>query len=159
MQQAQSWRGGTLALVDTDRRVLRTMMKLANQVFTETKCRVKLIGSAERCEVLQDSDFVVISFSEKNTYYRGIDTRIAAKHGIRMCSSDTIGPGGIFRAMRELPKIIEMAKDTHRLAPDAWVINFVNPTTVMGMGLRRYVPEVRSFALCDGNHEPYNTLN
>jgi len=150
---------GTLALVDTDKDVLKTMMRLARRVFRETNCGVRLIGSTKRREVLKDSDFVVLTFSEKNAYYRGIDTKIAAEHGIRMCSSDTIGPGGIFRAMRELPKIIEMAKDTRRLAPNAWVINFVNPTTVMGMGLRRYAPEARSFALCDGNHEPYNTLN
>ena len=150
--------GGTLALVDTDQKALRTMMKLAGRVFREKKCRVKLIGSRKRREVLQDADFVVLTFSEKNAYFRGIDTKIAAEHGIRMCSSDTIGPGGIFRAMRELPKAVEMAEDVRRLAPDAWLINFVNPTTVMGMGLHRYAPEVRSFALCDGHHEPDNTL-
>lgn len=150
--------GGTLALVDTDARVVRTMMKLARRVFRETKCRVKLTGSTDRRAVLKGSDFVVLTFSERNAYYRGIDTKIAAEHGIRMCSSDTIGPGGIFRALRELPKIIDIARDVRRLAADAWVINFVNPTTVMGIGLRRYTPEVKSFALCDGNHEPYNTL-
>lgn len=149
---------GTLALVDTNRHVLQTMMRLARRVFRETKCHVRLIGATERWEVLKDSDFVVLAFSEKNAYYRGIDTKIAAEHGIRLCSSDTIGPGGIFRAMRELPKIIEMAKDTYRFARNAWIVNFVNPTTVMGMGLRRYAPEVRSFALCDGHHEPYHTL-
>jgi alpha-galactosidase len=75
-----------------------------------------------------------------------------------MCSSDTVGPGGIFRSLRELPIIIDMAKDVAELAPNAWLVNFVNPTTVMGMGLRRYAPEVKSFALCDGHHEPHNTL-
>ena len=149
---------GTLALVDTDKRALKTMMKLARRVFRETKCGVRLVGTTARREVLKGSDFVVLTFSEKNAHYRGIDTTIAAENGIRMCSSDTIGPGGIFRAMRELPKIVEMAKDTRRLAPNAWVINFVNPTAVMGMGLRRYAPGMRSFALCDGNHEPYNTV-
>ena len=151
--------GGTLALVDTDEKALRTMMKLARRVFRQKKCDVKLIGSVNRREVMKDSDFVVLSFSERNSYYRGIDTKLAAKHGMRMCSSDTIGPGGMFRALRELPNIVEMANDTRRLAPHAWLINFVNPTSVMGMGLRRYAPEVRSFALCDGHHEPYNTLH
>lgn len=150
--------GGTLALVDTNKDVLGTMMKLARRMFKETGCGVKVVGSTDRRKALPDSDFVVLTFSEKNAYYRGIDTRIAAKHGIRMCSSDTIGPGGIFRALRELPRIVEMARDVERLAPDAWLINFVNPTAVIGMGLRRYAPNVRSFALCDGNHEPHNTL-
>ena len=150
--------GGTLALVDTDAAVLKTMTEAAEKVFTHTQCDVTLIGSTDRREVLADSDFVVLTFSDRNAYFRGLDTQIAAKHGMRMCSSDTIGPGGIFRAMREVPHVLAMAKDTQELAPNAWMINFVNPTTVLGMALRRYAPEVKSFALCDGHHEPYATL-
>ena len=150
--------GGTLALVDIDEKVLKTMMSLARRAFKQTKCGVKLIGSTDRRKVMKDSDFIVLTFSWRNAHYRGVDTEIAAKHGMRMCSSDTIGPGGIFRALREVPHAVAMGVDAARLAPDAWVINFVNPTAVLGMALRRYVPEVRSFALCDGHHEPYCTL-
>ncbi len=150
--------GGTLALVDTRENVLRTMVRLARRVFSAVGSGTKVIGSADRREVLGGSDFVVLTFSYRNAYYRGVDTAIAAKHGIRMCSSDSIGPGGIFRALREAPRAVAMARDARRLAPDAWVINFVNPTTVLGMALRRYAPDVKSFALCDGNHEPYSTL-
>lgn len=158
MATSEAMAGGTLALVDTDRNVLATMMKLASRVFEETGCGVKLVGSTDRRDVMADSDFVVLTFSDRNAHFRGIDTEIAAKHGVRMCSSDTIGPGGIFRAMREVPHALAMAKDAEELAPNAWMINFVNPTTVLGMALRRYAPNVRSFALCDGHHEPHNTL-
>ena len=151
--------GGTLALVDTDPDVLRTREALARRVFADAHCGVQVVGSTERREVIEDSDFVVLTFATRNAYYRGVDTRIAAKHGIRMCSSDSIGPGGIFRALRETPEALAMARDAHDLAPNAWVINFVNPTTVLGTALRRYAPQVKSFALCDGHHEPYCTLN
>jgi len=150
--------GGTLALVDTREDVLRTMMRLARRVFRHTGCGVKVIGSTNRRDVMADSDFIVLTFSDRNAHFRGIDTAISAKHGIRMCSSDTIGPGGIFRALREVPHAVAMARDAARLAPNAWVINFVNPTSVLGIALQRYAPEVRSFALCDGHHEPYYTL-
>jgi len=122
------------------------------------KMRVNLVGSTDRRQVMAGSDFIVLTFANRNAHFRGIDTQIAAKHGIRMCSSDTIGPGGIFRALREAPPALAMAKDAHELAPDAWVINFVNPAAVLGMTLRRYAPEVKSFALCDAQHEPYCTL-
>ena len=151
--------GGTLALVDTDPDVLDTMTAIAKRVFKHAKCGVKVVGATDRRKVMAGSDFVVLTFSFRNAHYRGVDTEIAAKHGIRMCSSDTIGPGGIFRALREVPHVVAMANDAKRLCPNAWVINFVNPTTVMGMALRRYAPEVRSFALCDGHHEPGNTLH
>lgn len=151
--------GGTLALVDTDPAVLETMMALADRILRKTGCGVKLLGSVERREVMADSDFMVLTFSCRNAHYRGVDTEIAARHGIRMCSSDTIGPGGIFRALREGPHVLAMARDARELAPHCWVVNFVNPTAVLGMLLRRYAPEVKSFALCDGNHEPLATLN
>lgn len=150
--------GGTLALVDTNPKVLATMTRLARRVFAHAKCGVKVVASTDRREVMADSDFIVLTFSDRNAHFRGVDTEIAARHGIRMCSSDTIGPGGIFRALREIPHALAMARDAQRLAPDAWVINFVNPTTVLGIALMRYAPQVRSFALCDGNHEPHNTL-
>lgn len=150
--------GGTLALVDTDPAALGTMMKIARRVVAHQRCGVRVVGDTDRRRVLKDADFVVLTFSHRNTDYRGIDTGIAAKHGIRMCSSDTIGPGGIFRALREIPRALAMAEDAAALAPDSWVVNFVNPTSVLGIALMRYAPEVRSFALCDGHHEPHSTL-
>ena len=159
MATSRVLQGGTLALCDTDGGVLRTMTGVARRVFKEAGFKGKLTGSTDYRKVLPKSDFVVLTFSHRNAHYRGVDTEIAARHGIRMCSSDTIGPGGIFRAMRELPKAVALARHAAKVAPEAWVINFINPTTVMGMALRRYVPEIRSFALCDGNHEPYATLN
>lgn len=151
--------GGTLALVDTDPAVLRTMLKLARRITAATGSGVKVVGSTNRREVLKGSDFVVLTFSNRNAHFRGVDTRIAEKHGIRMCSSDTIGPGGIFRSLREAPHALAMARDVERMAPEAWVINLVNPTSVFGITLQRYAPNVRSFALCDGHHEPHNTLH
>ncbi len=150
--------GGTLALVDTDPKTLATMMKLAKRILAESKSGVTVIGSTDRKEVMKGSHFVVLTFSDRNAHFRGIDTAVAAKHGIRMCSSDTIGPGGIFRALREIPHALAVAKDAQRLCPEAWVINFINPTAVLGIALMRYAPQMRSFALCDGLHEPYHTL-
>jgi alpha-galactosidase len=158
MATSEIFAGGTLALVDTDPKVLATMMQLARRIFAHTKCGVKVVGSTDRREVLAGSDFVVLTFSKRNAHYRGVDTEIAMKHGIRMCSADTIGPGGIFRALREIPHALAMARDTEKLAPNAWVINFVNPTAVIGLALQRFAPQVRSFALCDILHEPFVTL-
>jgi alpha-galactosidase len=151
-------RGGTLALVDTDRNVLDTMMKIARRAVEASGAPTRIEGATDRTEVLRDADFVVFTFSKRNTHYRGLDCELSRKHGIRMCSGDTIGPGGVFRALREIPVALEIAKDVERMAPDAWVVNFVNPATVLGIALDRYAPNVRSFAICDGPHEPWNRL-
>ncbi len=158
MVNSRILREGTLALVDTKPHVLETMMKLGRKAIAATKAPVKLVGSTDRREMLKDADFVVLTFSDKNAYYRGVDCRISEKYGVRMCSGDTIGPGGIFRALREVPRAIEMSKDIAKLAPEAWTINFVNPTSVLGIALMRYAPQIRSFAICDGLHEPYHRV-
>ncbi|MDY0175323.1 MAG: glycoside hydrolase family 4 [Lentisphaeria bacterium] len=156
MVQSPVLRQGTLALIDTDAETCETMRALAERAKAHAGAgQLKIEAGVERRALLANADFVVNSFSFRNAYYRGLDTRIAQRYGVTMCSSDTIGPGGIFRALRELPEVLAIAKDVEELAPQAWVINFVNPTTVLGMGLMRHAPQVRSFALCDGNHMPY----
>jgi len=145
---------GTLSLVDTDEEKLSKMVRLAEMVAKENNVSLKVEGSTNRRQVLKGADFVVLSFAEDTVKYRGIDCQVSLKYGIRMCSGDTIGPGGIFRAMRELPVIMECAKDIEELCPDAWVINYINPSTVHGIALSRYAPKLKSFALCDSHHMP-----
>ena len=146
---------GTLALVDTNPGRLERMAQLAEMVVEETGVPLQLESASDWRDVLPGADFVVLSFAERTVYFRGIDCTISEKYGIRMCSGDTIGPGGIFRAMRELPVIMDCARDIERLCPDAWVINYINPSTVNGMALTRYAPQLRSFALCDSLHMPH----
>ncbi len=148
-------RSGTLNLVDTDEKVLDTMLRLARRAKEHAGAPLEINGSTDRRTVLKNADFVVLTFSFRNAYYRQMDTMISKKYGVTMCSGDTIGPGGIFRSLRELPEILRIARDVRELAPDAWVINLVNPTAVHGLGLMRHAPDLHSFALCDDLHDPY----
>ncbi|MCK0473211.1 glycoside hydrolase family 4 [Halalkalibacter sp. APA_J-10(15)] len=149
---------GTLALVDTNEDRLNKLVKLAKMVVEANNVELKIEGSTDRTKVLKDADFVVLSFAVDTVKYRGIDCTVSEKYGIRMCSGDTIGPGGIFRAMRELPTIMECAKDIETICPNAWVINYINPSTVHGMALKRYAPNLKSFALCDSHHMPHKKI-
>jgi alpha-galactosidase/6-phospho-beta-glucosidase family protein len=146
---------GTLALVDTDERRLSSMATLAEKVIAHTGVPLALEASTRRKDVLPGADFVVLSFAVDTVKYRGLDCEISAKYGVRMCSGDSIGPGGIFRTMREFPAILECARDVEALCPDAWLVNYINPSAINGIGLRRYAPRVKSFALCDGLHMPH----
>jgi alpha-galactosidase len=149
---------GTLALVDTNEERLNKLVKLARMVVEENKVDLKIEGSTDRKKVLNGADFVVLSFAKDTVKYRGIDCEVSEKYGIRLCSGDTIGPGGIFRAMRELPVIMECARDIEKICPEAWVINYINPSTVNGIALKRYAPKLKSFALCDSHHMPHKKI-
>ena len=155
MVQSPYLNNGTLALVDTDGERLEKMVMLANMVARYNNVKLAIEGSTDRKKVLAGSDFVVLSFANDTVKYRGIDCKVSEKYGVRMCSGDTIGPGGIFRAMRELPVILSSARDIELLCPAAWVINYINPTAVHGLCLRKYAPKLKSFALCDSLHLPH----
>lgn len=146
---------GTLALVDIDESRLKRLEKLARMVVAATGVKLTIEASTDRRAVLKNSDFVVLSFAKDTVRYRGLDVELSAKYGIRMCSGDTIGPGGVFRALRELPVILDCARDIAELCPDAWVINYINPSTVNGMALARHAPNLKGFALCDSLHMPH----
>jgi len=155
MVHSEHLNSGALGLVDTDAEKLAKMAELAGKVIKHTGVKLKLEASTDRREVLKGADFVVLSFADRSAYFRDIDCQVSAKYGIRMCSGDTIGPGGIFRTLREFPQILACCKDVRRLCPDAWVINYINPTAANGIGLRKHAPDIRSFALCDGLHMPH----
>jgi len=146
---------GTLALVDINERRLELMATVASKVVAETGVALSIEASTDRKDVLPEADFVVLSFAADTVKYRGLDCEISARYGVRMCSGDSIGPGGIFRTMRELPEILACARDVQVICPDAWVINYINPSAVNGIALRKYVPGVKSFALCDALHMPH----
>ena len=147
--------GGTLALVEKDAERLEKMGRLAEMAIAEAGVALRLETATDWREVLPGADFVVLSFAVDTVRYRGLDCQISEKYGVRMCSGDTIGPGGIFRAMRDLPLIMDCVADIERLCPEAWAINYINPSTVNGMAIARFAPAVKSFALCDSLHMPH----
>lgn len=155
MTQSEYLKTGTLSLVDNNPVHLDRMKALADKVVAHTRSPLKIEASLHAADVLKGADFVVFSFAEHSVKYRGIDCAIARKYGIRMCSGDTIGPGGIMRTLREFPRILDYCRQIERLCPEAWVINYINPTTANGIGLGLFAPNLKSFALCDGLHMPY----
>lgn len=147
-----------LSLVDTDPDHLSSMVRLAELAARHQGTAVTVEGHHDYRDALPEADFVVLSFSDRNAHFRGVDCRISAKYGIRMCSGDTIGPGGVFRAARELPKLLEIGHAVEEICPDAWLINYVNPSAVIGIAFMRHL-RVRNFALCDSHHLPYKKID
>jgi alpha-galactosidase len=155
MAHSPHLQGGTLALVDSDAHRMQQMAALARKAVEHARVPLAIESATDHRQVLDGADFVVLSFARESVRYRGIDCQVSAKYGVRMCSGDTIGPGGIFRTLRELPVIMKVVDDIRRQCPDAWVINYINPSTVHGIALMRFAPWMKSFALCDGLHMPH----
>ena len=144
------FRGGTLALVDTDPDMLDVMARLCRRIIDQSGADLTLEASCVRRQVLPGADFVVLSFSNKGVDLREVETQIPSRYGVRQSSGDTIGPGGLFRAIRTIPTVLEVARDIEHLCPDAWVFNYINPSPVIGLALARYSRVRKTLALCDG---------
>ncbi|MHC4887199.1 MAG: family 4 glycosyl hydrolase, partial [Planctomycetota bacterium] len=127
---------------------------IAKKAIEATGVSLKLEVSTNRKAVLKKADFVILAFANEGVKLRGVDAEISTRHGMIMCSADTVGPGGILRTLREVPHQNEILDDVRKLCPDAWVINWVNPTAAMGIAMMRNYPDLNTLAICDGPHNP-----
>ena len=146
---------GSLALVDPDEKKLKWMADIARRAIEHRGVSLKLEVATHHRKVLKGADFVILAFAVEGVKLRGVDAEVSTKHGMIMCSADTIGPGGTMRTLREVPRQNAILKDVEKLCPDAWVINWVNPTAAMGIAMMRHFPHIKSLAICDGPHNPH----
>ena len=106
------------------------------------KTNWKVEASTDRTEVLAGSDYIVICVEVSGTACVRFDNDIPAKYGVDQCIGDTIGPGGLFKALRTVPVWLDILQDAERLCPQAIVLNYTNPMSMMCLaaGARRSCP-------------------
>ena len=103
---------------------------------------------------LTDADFVIISILPGTFDEMHSDVHTPEKYGIYQSVGDTVGPGGIVRAMRTIPMYEEIAENIKKYCPKAWVISYTNPMTLCVKTLYRVFPEIKAFGCC---HEVFGT--
>jgi alpha-galactosidase len=129
---------GTIALVDVDEQRLTTMHALIRKLIEQTgKTGWSVTASKDRNEVLGGSDYIVNCIEVSGVECVTFDNDIPLKYGVDQCIGDTIGPGGLFKALRTVPVFLEMLKDAERLCPKALVLNYTNPMSMMCLAAGR----------------------
>ena len=146
-------RGGTIALVDIDGERLSTMKQVIERMVQEKASEDPIatwsvIASTDRTEVMGGSDYVVNSIEVSGTACVRFDNDIPKKYGIDQCIGDTIGPGGLFKALRTAPVFLDILRDAARLAPNAHVLNYTNPMNILCLAAGRAVPQIPVVGLC-----------
>src|SRR5436190_15696204 len=131
--------GGTIALVDIDEARLGTMTKVVELLAAELGVadRWTVAASADRCEVLGGTDYVVNCIEVSGVDCVGYDNDIPARYGVDQCIGDTVGPGGVFKGLRTIPVWLQVLADVERLAPQAIVLNYTNPMSMMCLAAAR----------------------
>jgi len=148
---SESLRDSVFALYDIDPRRLeesRTIleaMRKAKGGYGRIECYA---GTENRKEALKGASFVI------NAIQVGLydpctitDFEIPKKYGLRQTIGDTLGIGGIMRALRTIPVMKDFADDMAEVCPDAWFLNYVNPMAMLTGYMLRYTP-IKTVGLC-----------
>jgi alpha-galactosidase len=128
---------GAFALVDIDPDRLDLARRIAERIVGISGKSWTVEASTDRTEVLKGTDYVINSIEVAGLRNVRHDYDIPKKYGIDQCIGDTIGPGGIFKALRTGPAWLEIVSDVERMAPRAVVLNYTNPMSILTLAASR----------------------
>ena len=129
--------GGTFALVDLDAERLDLSRRITEKVVKVSGKDWEVQTSTDREELLPGTDYLINSIEVAGLACVEPDYEIPLKYGVDQCIGDTIGPGGIFKALRTGPDWLAIVADTQRLAPNAVVMNYTNPMSILTLAADR----------------------
>ncbi|MGZ4594380.1 MAG: alpha-galactosidase [Actinomycetes bacterium] len=144
-----------IVLHDIDRERLETAEAIARATSRELGVQPEVVALTDRRRALEGASYVV------NTIQVGMhaatvrDFEVPASFGVRQTIGDTLGIGGIFRALRTFPVLAGIARDMLEVCPDAWLLNYTNPMAMNVGYLAAVEPRLKVLGLC---HSVYWTV-
>jgi len=147
---------GTIRLYDIDHKAAERNEVIGNHLTAreDVKGNWKYETKDSLEEALTGADFVVISILPGTFDEMEYDVHLPERLGIWQSVGDTAGPGGMIRALRSIPMFVEIAEAIKEYSPEAWVINYTNPMSLLVKTLYAVYPGIRAFGCC---HEVFGT--
>src|SRR5690625_1680512 len=142
-----------IVLVDIEegKEKLDIIGNLSLRMIEKAKKNIKLSWTLNRKKALENADFVSTQIRVGGLAARELDERIPLSHGY--IGQETNGAGGIMKAFRTIPVLMEIAEEMSQLCPDAWMINFTNPAGIVTEALLKYSKHQKVVGVCN---IPYN---
>lgn len=116
------------------------------RMFKDKGIDIDVKISFNRREALKDCNYVITQFRVGGLESRSRDEKIPLKYNT--IGQETTGPGGFLKALRTIPVILELAKDMEDICPDAWLINFTNPSGIVTEAVNTY-SKIKCIGLCN----------
>ena len=133
--------------IEDGKEKLEIVGKMAQRMWDASPYDVKVYLTLNRREALKDADFVTTQFRVGLLNARIKDERIPFSYGL--LGQETNGAGGIFKAFRTIPVILSIVEDMKELCPNAWFINFTNPSGMVSESVMRYGKWDKVIGLCN----------
>jgi alpha-galactosidase len=147
--------GVTVVLHDIDAERLATAEAIARATADALGAKPVIRTEPSRRAALHGADYVINSIQVGMHAATVRDIEVPAGYGLRQTIGDTIGVGGIFRALRTFPVLDGIAKDMLEICPDAWLLNYTNPMAMNVAYLAAVAPQLKVVGLC---HSVYWTV-
>lgn len=147
-------RGATLILHDVDPEALDDLHRLGARMVDLARADLTLEKTGDLTEALAGADFVVLCISTGGLEAMEHDLGIPARYGVVQAVGDTVGPGGLFRALRNVPVVVNIARAMEEHCPRAAMLNLTNPMTTLTRAITKST-SIRTVGLC---HELFSTL-
>lgn len=141
-------RTASLRLYDIDAERLQTAELMARRVAEQVGAAPEVSVHTELDSALDGVDFVINAVAVGGHEATRIDFDVPAAFGLRQTIGDTLGIGGIFRALRTFPVLDQIATTMTRVCPDAWLLNYTNPMSMNLSYLAARHPSVNALGLC-----------
>lgn len=123
--------------------------KYIKKVIEHNRLDASVYVTTDRTEAIRDAKFIITTLQVGGVSAFELDYRIPLKYGVDQCIGDSMGPGGLFRALRSIPVMTEIAEDVKQYAaPDALILNYVNPMAMVCWALG--TTGVNFVGLCHG---------
>ncbi|MBQ4898594.1 6-phospho-beta-glucosidase [Paenibacillus sp. Marseille-P2973] len=137
-----------LWLVDIEegRHKLEIVGSLAKRMVKKSGLPMQVHLTLDRRAAIQGADFVTTQMRVGLLEARKLDEHIPIRHGV--IGQETTGPGGMFKALRTIPVILDICRDIEELAPNAWMLNFTNPAGMVTEAVTKY-SRVKTVGLCN----------
>jgi alpha-galactosidase len=138
----------TISLFDIDGARLQTTAKVASRIASVLDAHPRIETTTDRRAALDGADYAICMF-QIGGYKPGteIDFEIPKKYGLRQTIADTLGIGGIMRALRTIPVLLDTCQDMEQLCPDVTFLNYVNPMAMNCWAINR-ASKIKTVGLC-----------
>ena len=147
--------GVRIALHDIDAERLSVAEALAHRTADRHGAKPQIVASTDRRTALEGAQVVVNMVAVGGHRATVTDFEVPARFGLRQTIGDTLGIGGIFRALRTFPLLEGLAADMAAVCPDAWLLNYTNPMAMNLQYLAGIAPGLKAAGLC---HSVYWTV-
>ncbi len=146
-----------IALVDINPVILEAVEKLTRRYMLSAERPAKITATTERKDVLPGATVVISTIGVGSRRAWEQDVFVPRQFGIFQPVGDSVMPGGVSRALRMIPPMVEIARDCERVCPEAIFINYSNPMTAVVRALRK-ATNIPAIGLCMGTEEAIEYL-